>query len=68
MKLLAAIIESFAISRVHDPDERVGLLEVVLPVCAQSLLAADIPLVKSALVGLGHGSGQTYVKFISTSH
>jgi len=42
-QLLPAVIKTRAIGRVNDPDQRVRLLEVILPVCAQGLLAADVP-------------------------
>lgn len=42
-QLLPTVIEASAISRVNDPDQRVCLLEVVLPICAQGLLATDVP-------------------------
>jgi hypothetical protein len=43
MQLLPAIIQALAVCGIDHPDQRVGLLEVVLPVCAERLLAADIP-------------------------
>ena len=42
-QLLTTIIQPLAICGVHDPDERVGLLEVVLPVRAQRFLPAHVP-------------------------
>jgi hypothetical protein len=42
-QLLPTVIYALTIRRVHHPDERVSLLEVVLPVRSQCLLAADIP-------------------------
>ena len=43
LQLLPAVLQSLAVVGIHDPDERVGLLEVVLPVRAKGLLATDIP-------------------------
>ena len=42
-QLLSAVAQSLAIGSVHDPDERIGLLEVVLPICPECLLTSDIP-------------------------
>jgi hypothetical protein len=43
VQLLSAICQSLPVCRVHHPDESVCLLEVILPVCPQCLLAANIP-------------------------
>ena len=40
---MPTIVQSVNIRRVDDPDERVGLLEVITPVGAQCSLAADVP-------------------------
>ena len=42
-KLVPAIAYSLAVGGIDHPDERVGLLEIVLPVRTQRLLAADVP-------------------------
>lgn len=42
-QLLSAVVQTLAICRIHNPYERVRLLEVVLPVCAKGLLATNIP-------------------------
>lgn len=44
LELLPAVIQAFAIRGVHNPDQSVSLLKVVLPVGAEGLLATDIPL------------------------
>ena len=43
MQLLPTIVQTFPIGRVHHPDERISLLEVVLPVCSECLLTSNIP-------------------------
>jgi hypothetical protein len=43
VKLLAAVVDPLTVGCVNDPYQRVGLLEVVLPVCAKGLLSSDIP-------------------------
>lgn len=47
LQLLTAVIETLSISGIDHPDEGIGLLEVVLPVCPKSLLAAHIPCEES---------------------
>ena len=42
-KFISTIGYSFAISCINDPDECVGLFEIVLPICTQCLLASDVP-------------------------
>lgn len=42
-QLVATIGDALAISCIHYPDERVRLLEVILPVGSQCLLSADVP-------------------------
>lgn len=49
-QFLPAVIDSFPVHRIHHPDQRVCLLEVILPVCAQRLLATDVPWRRSASV------------------
>ena len=49
MEFVHAVFDSQAVGRVHYPDKRIGLLEVVPPVGPQSLLAANVPLARSAL-------------------
>lgn len=39
-----AVVQTLSISRVNHPDQCVGLLKVVLPVCAERLLATHVPL------------------------
>lgn len=43
MELSPAVVQSLAVCGIHHPDERIRLLEVVLPVRAEGLLAADVP-------------------------
>jgi hypothetical protein len=43
LQLVSTVRQTFSICGVNDPDQRVRLLEVVLPVRSESLLAADIP-------------------------
>lgn len=43
-QLLPAVVQALPVRGINDPDERVGLLEIILPICPQRLLAADIPL------------------------
>ena len=47
VQLLLAVAHAHAVARVDDPDERVGLLEVVAPVGPQRALAADVPFSSS---------------------
>lgn len=47
-QLLTTVLESLPVRRVDYPDERVGLLEVVLPVGTEGLLAANVPCKPSA--------------------
>jgi len=47
-QLLSAVLESLSVRCVDHPDERVGLLEVVLPIGAEGLLTADVPYRASA--------------------
>jgi hypothetical protein len=42
-ELLPAVFEAFAVGGIDDPDQSIGLLEVVLPVGPQGLLATDVP-------------------------
>ena len=68
LELLPAVIETLAVSGIDNPDERVGLLEVVLPVRAEGLLAADVPCgcqpgMEAAQRG---GAKQTDVQFVAT--
>jgi len=44
LQFLPAVVQPLTIGGIHDPDECVGLLEVVLPVRAEGLLAAHVPL------------------------
>jgi len=43
LQFLPAIVQALAVRGIHHPYERVGLFEVVLPVCAEGLLAAHVP-------------------------
>lgn len=43
MQLFLAILHAHAVARVDDPDERVGLFEVISPVRPQRALSADVP-------------------------
>ena len=45
-ELVAARVEAPLVRAVDDPDQPVGDLEVVAPVCADRLLAADVPEVE----------------------
>ena len=36
-------VDAFPVRRIDHPNQRVCLLEIVLPVCSQGFLAADIP-------------------------
>ncbi len=49
VEFVHAVFDSQAVGRVHHPDKRIRLLKVVSPVRSQSLLAANVPLVRSAL-------------------
>ena len=52
-QLFSALLETHVIGRVHDVDEAVGVLVVVLPVGADLALTADIPHVQlEAVLGL----------------
>ena len=42
-QLLPAITESLLVSSIHNPYQRVRLLEVVLPVGTKGLLTTDVP-------------------------
>lgn len=42
-ELSSAVFQPLTVRRIYNPDERVGLFEVVLPVRAECLLAADVP-------------------------
>lgn len=42
-QLMPTIAYSLTVGGIDHPDERICLLEVVLPVRAQRLLAADVP-------------------------
>ena len=46
MQFLFAVLQSTFVRRIDDPDESVGGLEVVPPVRAKTLLAADVPHVE----------------------
>lgn len=43
MELLLTILNSHAISRVHNPDDGIRLLEIVSPVRSKSSLATNVP-------------------------
>lgn len=43
MQFLPTIVDAQAIRSVHDPDERVRLLEVIAPIRPERLLTADVP-------------------------
>lgn len=49
LQLLPAVVDALAIGGVHHPNQRVRLLEVVLPVGPEGLLAADVPFTASAV-------------------
>lgn len=42
-QLMPTVAYSLAVGGIDHPDERICLLEIVLPVRAQRLLAADVP-------------------------
>jgi hypothetical protein len=42
-QLVATVVNPLAVRRINHPDERICLLKVVLPVCPQCLLPANIP-------------------------
>ncbi|KAL8986792.1 MAG: hypothetical protein Q9177_003944 [Variospora cf. flavescens] len=42
-ELLPTIVNAEPVGRIDDPDQGISLLEVIPPVCAQCLLASDIP-------------------------
>lgn len=46
MQLLPTVFDSKAITSIYDPNDCIGLLEIVSPVGAESLLASDIPFVQ----------------------
>jgi hypothetical protein len=54
-ELLAAVAEAAAVGGVDDPDEAVRRLEVVAPVGADRLLAADVPDVELVAARAGRG-------------
>lgn len=43
MKLIFAVLNPHAISRVNNPDNGIRLLEIVAPVWSESSLATDVP-------------------------
>jgi hypothetical protein len=43
LQLLTTILQPLFVRGIHDPDERVRLFKVVLPICAQCLLPTDVP-------------------------
>jgi hypothetical protein len=47
LQFLATVVDALAVRGIHYPNERVGLLEVVLPIRPECLLASDIPLAVS---------------------
>lgn len=60
MELAGAVTQTFTVGCVDDPDQGVGLLEVVLPVCAEGFLAADVPWVGVSRERFGWFGGQEY--------
>lgn len=42
-QFLSAVSQSPPVRGIHDPDECIGLFEVVLPVCAECFLTSDVP-------------------------
>ena len=42
-QLVSTVSQPVPIGSIDDPNQRVGLLEVILPVRAKGLLTADIP-------------------------
>jgi hypothetical protein len=64
-QLVATVVNPLAVRCIDHPDQRVRLLEVVLPVGAQRLLPADVPYAVS-----GRSSEQarcsTYVQFVAS--
>ena len=53
MQLLSAVVNAQPVCGIHHPDQSVCLLEVVTPVRAQRLLAADVPYLRGLVVVLG---------------
>lgn len=49
-KLMLTIAYSLTVGGIDHPDERISLLEIILPVRAQRLLAADVPCVVSLCI------------------
>jgi len=47
LQLPTTVLQTLAIGGINHPYQRVGLLEVVLPVRAKGLLASDIPFFTS---------------------
>ena len=69
LQFMPAVVNPFAVSSINNPDQRVCLLEVVLPVCAQGLLAANIPYIpsKSVVEKVDARRCSTYVQFVSVT-
>lgn len=58
-QFLPAVIDAFPVHRIHHPDQRICLLKIVLPVCPQRFLAADVPWRRSvSLEGMWDGKGE----------
>ena len=70
---MPAVVDALSVCSVHNPDERVCLLKVVLPVRPQRLLPANVPstpfLAAVALHrGNGHLTDAEFVSFIAVNH
>lgn len=49
LQLLTAVFCALPIRRINHPDERIRLFEIILPVCAECLLAPNVPYVRTVV-------------------
>lgn len=55
LEFLPTVVDAFAVRRIHNPNQRVCLLKVVLPVRAERLLASYVPCRVSMLAPATRG-------------
>lgn len=72
-QLLTAVVQTLSVRGIDYPDQCVCLLKVVLPVCPECLLAADVPWPRiSRRVGHGKEEGKQmfslYLSTLSSAH
>lgn len=66
-ELCFAVFQALTICGINDPDERVCLLEVILPVCAKGFLATHVPCALSVKFWHAEGqAGRTNVQLVSS--